>query len=162
MKVLGIDPGYERVGVAILEKKNNEKEKVLYSECFKTSTKLDFPERLKKIGERIEETIKEYKPDKLAIESLFLNTNQKTAMKVSEARGVIIYEAIKSGLDIFQASPPQIKISVTGYGRSNKEQVMKMVRMLVDINEGKDSDDELDAIATALTCFAYNKQTPSF
>ena len=144
------------MGVAILEKnkKSDKKEKVIFSECFKTSAKLDFAERLKLIGEEVEKIIKKYKPEVLAIETLFLNTNQKTVMHVAEARGVVIYEAIQAGLKIFEASPPQIKIATTGYGRANKVQIMKMVKILVEIDKIKTSDDELDAIAIALTAFA--------
>lgn len=156
MIILGIDPGYERLGIAVLEKdKPGEKECVLFSECFKTSPKLEFSERLNLIGEEVKKTIKKYKPEILSIETLFLNTNQKTAMRVSETRGVVIYEATRAGLKIFEASPPQIKIATTGYGKSDKTQIIKMVKMLVKIEQTKTSDDELDAIAIALTAFAY-------
>ena len=158
MKILGIDPGFERLGVAILEKnKNDKKERVIFSECFKTSAKLEFSERLNLIGEKVENIIKKYNPEVLSIETLFLTTNQKTVMHVAEARGVVIYEASKAGLKIFEASPPQIKIATTGYGRADKKQIIKMVQILVDIDKGKKSDDELDAIAIALTAFAYIK-----
>ena len=155
MIILGIDPGFERLGIAILEKEKNQKEHVVFSECFKTSAKLEFAERLQLIGEQVGKIIKKYKPDVLAIETLFLTTNHKTVMNVAEARGVILYEAKKSGLKIFEASPPQIKIATTGYGKADKEQVMRMVKMLVDIEDSKSSDDELDAIAIALTAFAH-------
>ncbi|OGI63193.1 crossover junction endodeoxyribonuclease RuvC [Candidatus Nomurabacteria bacterium RIFCSPHIGHO2_01_FULL_40_12] len=156
MKILGIDPGYERLGIAILEKnKNNKKERVLFSECFKTSAKLEFSQRLKLIGEEVKKIIKKYEPEVLAIETLFLNTNQKTVMRVAEARGVTIYEAAQAKLEIFEATPLQIKVAVTGYGRASKEQIIKMAKILVDIEKSKTSDDELDAIAIALTAFAY-------
>lgn len=156
MIILGIDPGYERLGIAVLEK-NKGKEEVLYSECFKTSAKLKFEDRLFLIGQKIEEIIKKYKPEVLAIETLFSNTNQKTVMHVSETRGVVIYEAIKKSLKIFEASPPQIKMATTGYGKADKNQVIKMVKMLVKIDNNKKSDDELDAIAIALTAFAHTR-----
>ena len=157
-RILGVDPGFERLGIAILEKnKSDKKEKVIFSTCFKTSAKLDFPERLFLIGDKIKEIIEEYKPEILSIETLFLNTNQKTVMKVSEARGLVIYEASRKKLKIFEASPPQIKIATTGYGRSDKTQINKMVKMLVYIDEKVKSDDELDAIAIALTAFANIK-----
>ena len=158
MRILGIDPGYERLGIAILEKeKHGNKEHVIFSECFKTSAKLEFSERLFLIGEEVKNVIKKYKPEILAIETLFLNTNQKTVMHVAEVRGVVIYEAICAGLKIFEASPPQIKIATTGYGRANKIQINKMVKILVKIDENIKSDDELDAIAIALTAFAHLK-----
>jgi crossover junction endodeoxyribonuclease RuvC len=156
MIILGIDPGFERLGIAVLEKnKGDKKEKVLFSECFKTSAKLEFSERLNLIGERIKEIIKKYKPEVLSIETLFLTTNHKTVMQVAEARGVVIYEASRTRLQIFEASPPQIKITTTGYGRSDKAQIIKMVKILVDIDNSKKSDDELDAIAIAITAFAH-------
>jgi len=156
MIILGIDPGFERLGVAILEKNSGDKkEKVLFSMCFHTSPKLDFSERLSLIGKEIKRIIKKYKPNVLAIETLFLTTNHKTVMHVAEARGVVIYESICAGLKIFEASPPQIKIATTGYGKANKEQVMKMVKILVNIDNHKKSDDELDAIAIAITAFAH-------
>ena len=166
MRILGIDPGFERLGVAILEKparnefhsggnKGYKKERVLFSECFKTSAKLEFPERLFLIGKEIKKIIKKFQPEILAIETLFFTSNQKTVMHVAEVRGVAIYEASLEGLKIFEASPPQIKIAITGYGKANKEQVMKMVRALVEMAKFKTSDDELDAIAIALTAFAH-------
>jgi len=166
MRILGIDPGFERLGIAVLEKADKKtafvknsgvsrKERVVFSECFKTSAKLEFSERLHLIGKEVRKIIKEYKPEVLAIETLFLNTNQKTVMRVAEARGVVVYEASLAGLQIFEASPPQIKIATTGYGRANKEQIMKMVKMLVEMDKTKSSDDELDAIAIALTAFAH-------
>ena len=156
MRIIGIDPGFERLGIAVLEKNSGDKnEKVIFSECFKTSAKLEFSDRLKLIGEEVGTVIKKYKPEILAIETLFLTTNQKTVMHVAEARGVVIYEAIKAGLKIFEASPPQIKIATTGYGKADKIQVMRMVKMLVKIDNAKKSDDELDAIAIALTGFAH-------
>jgi len=176
MRILGIDPGYERLGIAVLEKTTEAtcpsgrrgpqgKEQVIFSECFKTSAKLEFSERLKLIGEEVKKIIKKYKPEVLAIETLFLNTNHKTVMHVAEARGVVIYEAVCAGLKIFEASPPQIKIATTGYGKANKEQVIKMVKILVDIDNsktrqrnGRESDDELDAVAISLTAFACLKK----
>jgi crossover junction endodeoxyribonuclease RuvC len=158
MRILGIDPGFERLGVAILEKnKGDKKERVLFSECFKTSAKLEFSERLTMLGEEVRKIIKKYKPEILSIETLFLTSNQKTVMRVAEARGVVIYEASRAGLKIFEASPPQIKIATTGYGASDKAQIIKMVKILVEIDKSKKSDDELDAIAIALTAFAYNR-----
>ena len=152
MRILAIDPGYERVGIAILGK-----DTLVFSECFKTSSKIPFSERLFLIGREIESVIKKYKPKLLAIEKLFFATNQKTAMSVSEAKGVIVYEAKKAGLKIFEYTPLEIKIAVTGYGKSDKKSVIDMVKKLIKINENKNSDDEIDAIAVGLTCFAREK-----
>ena len=157
MIIIGIDPGYERLGIAVLEKSiaTGNKECLLFSECFKTSTKLKFEERLQKVGNEIKKIIKKYKPEILAIETLFLNTNHKTVMHVAEVRGVIIYEGMGAGLKVFEASPPQIKIATTGYGRANKEQMMKMIKILIKVDKKIKSDDELDAMAIALTAFTH-------
>ncbi len=159
MRILGIDPGYERLGVAVLEKNiGDKKERVIFSECFKTPTKIDFALRLEMLGGEIKKTIKKYKPDVISIETLFFEKNQKTAMRVAEARGVVIYEAICAKLEIFEATPLQIKMATTGYGKADKQQIIKMVKMLVEIPDNKTSDDELDAIAIALSAFAYLRQ----
>lgn len=155
MKIIGIDPGYDRIGIAIIEKKSpKEKEVLLYSECFTTSKKTEIYDRLTEVGLRIRTLIQEYQPHMLAMESLFITKNQKTAMHVSEARGIIAYEARLAKIPIFEYTPPQIKVAVTGDGHSDKSQIIKMVPLLVIISEKKRLDDEYDAIAVALTCAA--------
>ncbi len=154
MNILAIDPGYERIGIAVIEKTNKNKDVLVYSSCFKTSEKIPFHERLTLIGTEVERVIKKYKPIALAIEKLYFTTNQKTVMGVSEARGVIIYSASRNGLNIFEYTPPQIKIAVTSYGKSSKQMVMAMVPKLIDIDPKINSDDELDAIAIGLTALA--------
>ncbi len=152
MKILGIDPGYERVGIAVLEKNvGDHKEKILYSNCFKTSKTLPLNERLLLIGEEIEAVVKKWQPQKLAIEKLYFENNAKTAMGVSEARGVIIYIAGSHGLEILEYTPLQIKSAVTGYGKATKEQVHSMVAKLIDLPATVKQDDEIDAIAIAIT-----------
>ncbi len=155
MKLLSIDPGYERVGIAIIE--HQQKDVLIFSTCFKTSAKLPFYERLEIIGREIEKLIKKYKPEALAIEKLYFAANHKTVMGVSEARGVIIYCSSRNGLKIFEYTPSQIKVAVTGYGKANKEMVMSMVPKLITITKETNSDDELDAIAIGLTCLAREK-----
>jgi len=159
MKIITIDPGYERVGIAVLEKSHvatamRDKEVLLFSECFVTKTTEKHEERLRLIGEEIEKIIKKYRPEAMGIETLFFKTNAKTAMKVSEARGVIMYEAAKKGLTVMEYTPLQIKVAVTGYGKSDKEQVTEMVKKLIKIEKILKYDDEYDAIAVGLTFFA--------
>lgn len=156
MRVISIDPGYERLGIAVIEKENS-KEKLLFSGCFKTSPKISHEERLKLIGQEIEKIIKEFKPNVLSVETLFFKNNQKTGMKVSEARGVILYVASVNGLEVKEFSPMDIKIAVTGYGLSDKEQVIFMVKKLIKIDKEIKYDDEYDAIAVGLTYFATTK-----
>jgi crossover junction endodeoxyribonuclease RuvC len=154
MRILGIDPGYDRVGIAVIEKKSNAKEILLYSECLQTSSRDTFYTRIGQVGTRVAEVIEEYCPDAMAIESLFIKRNQITAMRVSEARGVIIYEAVRKGMSVYEYTPLQIKVAVTGHGGSDKTQVMKMIPLLIKIGVKKSQDDEYDAIAVALTCMA--------
>lgn len=151
MKILGIDPGYDRLGIAIIEKLPKGREVLLYSDCLQTSTKETIYERFGKIGSEIKTVIEKFKPDALAIETLFITKNQKTAMRVSEARGIIIYEAINSNLPIYEYTPMQIKVAVTSDGNSDKERIIKMVKILIDIPKKDARDDEYDAIAVALT-----------
>ena len=152
MKIIGIDPGYDRVGIAIIENKE-----LIHSECFSTSPKDPFHKRLTEIGQRINTVIKRYSPEIMAIESLFITKNQKTAMKVAEARGVISYEASLMNIEIFEYSPPEIKVAITGYGNSDKAQIIKMIPLILKIKAKKALDDEYDAIAVALTCQAHLK-----
>lgn len=156
MKILGIDPGIERVGIAVLEKVGN-KEVFLFSECFKTSAKLSHAERLHLIGTEMLAVITEWKPNAMAIEKLFFETNTKTAMSVAEARGVMMYSAAAANLSIHEYTPLEIKVAVTGYGKSDKKAIMDMVPRLIKVPERKMIDDEVDAIAVALTCFAHEK-----
>jgi crossover junction endodeoxyribonuclease RuvC len=157
MIILGIDPGYDRLGIAIIEKPYKGKESLLYSDCFTTSSKDDIYTRLEQIGTEISSVIEKFKPDALAIENLFITKNQKTAMRVSEARGIIIYECLKNSLDVFEYSPMQIKTAITSDGTSDKERMIKMVNLLIKIPKKKALDDEYDAIAVALTHSAYCK-----
>jgi crossover junction endodeoxyribonuclease RuvC len=153
MRILGIDPGYERLGMAIIEKQNH-KEEVVYSDCFHTSPKIPFHERLFLLGDEIRTIIEKYKPKAVAVETLMFNTNQKTAMYVAEARGVVLYEVARKKLEVYEFTPLQIKIALTGHGRSDKKQVTEMVKRLVSINKKDAKDDEYDAIACGLTCMA--------
>lgn len=151
MRILGIDPGYDRIGVAVIDKADGEKEKLIFSTCIQTNKKDSFEKRICFLGLEIKKIIKEFKPNRLAIESLFIEKNQKTAMKVSEARGIIIYECALENLEIKEFSPLQIKIAVTGYGRSDKRQIIDMLHRLIKIETKIKHDDEYDAIAVALT-----------
>jgi len=154
MIILGIDPGYDRLGIAVIEKPIKGKEVVIYSNCFQTSSTDDIYERFRHIGKEMERIMEQFQPNCMAIETLFMSTNQKTGMRVAEARGIILYEAIKKHIPVFEYSPGQIKMAVTGDGTSDKFRMIKMVHLLVSIPQKKTHDDEYDAIAVALTCAA--------
>lgn len=158
MNVLGVDPGYERLGIAIITKEPGaRRETLLHSECFRTSAKDAHSERLARILERIEHIIDTHKPDVLAVETLFFSKNTTTALKVAEARGTIIAACARKGLRVLEFSPQDIKIAVTGSGSSDKTQVMKMIPMLIAMPDQKKLDDEYDAIAAGITCFAMGR-----
>ena len=162
--VLGCDPGYERLGVAVVARlpgERGDKEQLLYSSCIRTPKELAFAERLKMIGSSFSTLIQKYKPDALALENIFLVKNQKTAMQVAEVRGVLTYLAASENVPVFHYSPPEVKVAVTGYGGSSKAHVGAMVEKLVVLQKKKGRvDDELDAIAVALTCLASTRNFP--
>jgi crossover junction endodeoxyribonuclease RuvC len=154
MKILAIDPGYERVGVAILEKVSGQKEILLFSECIQTDKKFEHSERLFQIKTELEKIIKKHKPKFLAIENLFFSKNQKTAMLVAEARGAILVTAKSHGLEVSEFTPNSIKVAVTGYGKSDKKTIINFLPKLIQINKKIKYDDEFDAIAIGITFFA--------
>jgi len=158
MRVLAIDPGYDRIGFAILEQNPKDRsEQVLYSACLVTSRDDPFYKRLQCAGEEMESIIKKFSPNTCALEKLFFVSNQKTAMGVSEARGVFLYIAAHHGLFLFEYTPLQIKSAVTGNGHSDKKQVSDMIHRLISIKKNIQHDDEYDAIAIGLTCLASEK-----
>ena len=159
--ILGIDPGYGRIGLAVLEK-TNRGEKLLHSECFETDSKLPHFARLLLIGNKIRETIEKFQPQKVAVETLLWSKNKKTALQVAEARGVILLEAARQNVKLFELNPNQVKLAVTGYGKSDKKQIINMVKILLKMktdSKQKKHDDEYDAIAIAITCSAISLST---
>ncbi len=153
MRVLAFDPGYDRLGVAVMEKTNG-KEILIHSECVTTDRTDTMPERLHIIGSRIETLTHEFHPDHVALETLFFNKNQKTAIAVAEVRGIILFLARKAGCSIAEFSPQEIKVAVTGYGKSDKSAVTGMVKRLVPNVPDTALDDEYDAIAVGITALA--------
>lgn len=153
MIVIAVDPGYDRVGVAVVEKENG-KESVLFSECFTTNKADTINVRIMTIGQRLAVLMDKYKPDFFAIEGLFFSKNTKTALNVAEARGVMIFQALQYDLPVYEYTPNQIKVAVAGHGGASKKDIFFMVSHLVNIDDRKRIDDELDAIAIGLTFLA--------
>jgi len=154
MKVLGIDPGFGRMGVAIVEKVEGGREKLLYSTCLVTPKTNLFAERLGYLEVKLDKILKIWQPDAGAIERLFFTTNQKTAMQVAEVRGMVLALLTRKGVGSHEYTPGEIKVAVTGSGRANKGAVAGMVsRLLPGLGKLK-FDDEYDAIAVALTHIA--------
>jgi crossover junction endodeoxyribonuclease RuvC len=156
-RVLGIDPGYDRLGWAVLERFSG-KESVIASGCIETDRKAEGAARLLAIGNELKAVIKKHSPAALAIEKLFFNQNVTTALKVAEARGVVLLEAARAGLSVHEYSPQDVKIAVTGYGKASKSDVERMVEKLVKLPaKQKRLDDELDAVALGITHLASEK-----
>jgi len=151
MIILGIDPGFDRMGWAILEKKLG-KEKLISSGCLITKRSLLYGERIFGLGQELEKIIKCFKPDIVAVEQLFFFKNQKTALKVSEARGMVLYIVASKNISVYELTPLQIKMALTGYGRAEKQQVQKMVMNILKLKKKPKYDDEIDAIACAMSC----------
>lgn len=149
MIILGIDPGYAIVGWGILDY-NGVNFKTLAYGAINTRAGVDFPIRLAHIYDSLSLIISKYKPDCAAIEKLFFQNNQKTAIDVGQARGVIVLAAQKAGLEVFEYTPLQVKQSVVGYGRAEKNQVMEMTRAILKLKEVPKPDDTADALAIAI------------
>ena len=156
MVIMGIDPGYARVGWAIITSNNSQLTVNNYG-CVETSKKQNSQERLVDVYKQVLSLIKKYKPDILAIEELFFTNNAKTAFKVGEARGVIILAGAQQKIPVFSYTPLQVKIAVTGYGNADKGQVGRMIKAILKLKEIPKIDDTADAIATALT-HAFTKK----
>lgn len=148
--ILGIDPGYDRIGWAVGNKQPSGI-KVIEFGCIKTSKNKPLFDRYHEIDDQLTKILEKLKPSQLAIESLFFFKNHKTALKVSEARGVIISCAMRKKLAIHEYTPLQIKQAVTGYGQADKRAVEKMVRMQLELPNKKIIDDTVDALAIFLT-----------
>lgn len=160
MRILAIDPGYDRCGVAVVEK-FHPRDTVVYSTCLTTNKKDTVHTRIHHIGARIREFMQVFQPDAVAVESLFLSNNQKTAMAVAEVKGVIGFLATDANIPLYEFTPLQIKIAITGDGRAPKERIDMMIPRLTDFDRaaklaeygGNSSgiDDEIDAVAVGVT-----------
>ena len=154
MIILGIDPGFAIVGYGAVEYKGNKFKTVEYG-AVTTPAKTEMFSRFKAIYDEVCEIIERVKPDVMAIEELFFNSNQKTAINVAQARGIIILAAMNSGIDVFEYTPLQVKQAVVGYGRAQKAQVQQMVKVLLNLEAVPKPDDTADALAIAI-CHAHS------
>ena len=154
-RVLAIDPGYDRLGVAVLERQSG-KETLLHSACILTNKSEPLTERLYTLGDAVATLLTTYTPDAVAIETLFFNKNTKTAIGVAQARGIIIFLAKNAGCTVHEFGPQEIKVAVTGYGKSDKPAVIDMVKRLIVGAPQKALDDEYDAIAVGITALAHH------
>lgn len=149
MTILGIDPGYATVGFGIV-RGDRSRQGLVQCGVIKTPAGGAFATRLKQVYDDISLIIRQFEPDAIAIEELFFNKNEKTAIQVAHARGVLLLAGEESGVPLFEYTPLQVKMAVTGYGRADKQQVMEMVKRLLGLSQVPRPDDAADALATAL------------
>ena len=150
MIILGIDPGTAITGYGIIEDDNNLK--MIDYGCITTTTDYSTAERLHILDKGLLKIIKKYKPKKIAVEDIFFFKNVKTAVKVSQARGVILSRVAKTKIPVFEYTPLQMKQAVTSYGRADKNQVQQMVKLLLNLKEIPKPDDAADGLAAAICC----------
>jgi crossover junction endodeoxyribonuclease RuvC len=150
VRILGIDPGYQRTGYAVLEASTEDKPSLVESGVFETSADEPFPQRLRQMRDAAREVIERLQPAELALEELYWSKNVKTAIAVAQARGVLMLAASELGLEVAEYSPTVLKLGLTGSGDAGKDQVKYMVEQMLKLPEAKRLDDEYDAIALAL------------
>lgn len=150
MRVLGVDPGLAITGFAVVAENENNAIPVSYG-CIRTSPKEEHYKRLLTIYEDLTEIINKYEPEVAVVEKLFFNKNVSTALKVGEARGVVLLAIAKANIPIYEYTPLQVKQSLVGYGRADKQQVQYMVKAEFNLKETPSPDDVADACAIALT-----------
>lgn len=149
-RIIGIDPGFGRVGVGIIEERGREWKAMQYG-CIETDPKKSFVGRLVEIEASLNKIIIKYKPTHAAVEELFFYKNITTAIQVGQARGVILLTLVRANISISEFTPLEIKQAITGYGRADKSQIQKMVSTLLHLNKKSIQDDAADALAVALT-----------
>ncbi|HEY7024949.1 MAG TPA: crossover junction endodeoxyribonuclease RuvC [Candidatus Limnocylindrales bacterium] len=153
MIVLGIDPGTARTGYGLVERDGSTLRLVDYG-CLETLPTQELPRRLLEIHRAVTELILTHKPAQLGVERLFFNRNVQTAFAVGQARGVVLLAAAEHGLPVFEYGPHEVKVAVTGYGRADKNQVQRMVQMVLGMSTLPKPDDAADALAVAI-CLAH-------
>lgn len=156
MRILGIDPGFAITGFSVIDYEGN-KFKLITSGAILTEAHTSFPLRLEQIYNQLNNIITEYKPDAMAIEELFFNNNAKTAINVAQARGVILVTAKLNKVPIYEYTPLQVKQAVVGYGRADKMQVQRMVKMILHEENLPKLDDTTDSMAMAI-CHAHSSK----
>jgi len=147
--ILGIDPGYAILGYGVIEADGPRIRAVDYG-VIETKAGQPFPERLEKLYLGMRQLINLYKPDHVAFEELFFYRNVNTALPVGAGRGVAILAAQQMGLPLYEYTPMQIKLAVTGSGHADKKQVQQMVRALLNLREVPKPDDAADALGVAI------------
>lgn len=168
MIILGIDPGTAITGYGLIEeikeKKIQSKDTFKYLDCGIIQTSPSFPmaERLKKISKELNQLIKKHCPEVLAVENVYFFKNLKTAMPVSQVKGVILLSAANKNIPVYEFTPLQVKITLTGYGRAEKSQVQEMIKRELSLKEVPKPDDAADALAIAFCCGNFLNKIKKF
>ena len=149
-RILGIDPGFARTGYAVIERRGIDIRAVTYG-CISTASSTPYIERLLELDRRVTSIIRRHHPDRGAMERLFFCKNVKTAIAVGQARGVLLAAIGRHKLPLTEMTPQQIKSFVSGYGKASKQQVQRMVQILLHLSSIPKPDDAADALAIALT-----------
>jgi len=151
--VLGIDPGTARMGYGVVSREGSQLEMIDYG-CLETTNDRPLEQRLLIIHEGLTDLIETHRPEAMGVERLFFNKNVQTAMAVGQARGVVLLVAAQHGLPVFEYGPHEVKLAVTGYGRAPKDQVQRMVQLVLSMSQIPKPDDAADALAVAV-CTAH-------
>ncbi len=160
MIILGIDPGTATTGYGVLDFTKKRLKYLAYG-CIKTDKELSPEKRLQLIYNELNGLIKKYRPNALSVEKVFFFKNAKTAIPVSQARGVILLAAAKKKLPVYEFTPLQVKMNIVGYGRAQKNQVQKMIKLLLDLDQIPKPDDAADALGLAISCAYLLKKSKS-
>ncbi|MDR2559369.1 MAG: crossover junction endodeoxyribonuclease RuvC, partial [Oscillospiraceae bacterium] len=160
MRIIGIDPGYAIVGYGVVDYARGQFKTPAYG-VIRTKSGTDFAARLEEIYLDLSTILNEYKPEYMSLEKIFFTTNQKTAIDVAQARGVIILTAKTRGINIIEYTPLQVKSAVTGYGKADKKQVQEMTARILTLDVIPKPDDAADALAVAI-CLAHSHKSQLF
>ncbi len=158
-KIIGLDPGIARTGYAILHKNTDTVKPIEYG-CITTKASTPLPERLNQIYHQLTRIIKKHQPTVMILEKVFFNHNQTTINTVGQAQGVMLLCAAQNQLQVEFVTPLQIKSALTGYGQADKQQIQRMVQILLNLETLPTPDDTADALACGLTYFSYHQFAP--
>lgn len=154
--ILGIDPGTATMGWGVVRQEGSRLRYVQHG-AITTPSDWEMPRRLGRLFDGVTELVRGYRPETVAIEELFFNTNTTTAITVGQARGVAILAAYKAGIEVAEYTPLQVKQAITSYGRADKRQVQEMVKALLNLREAPKPDDAADGLAIAI-CHAFSSR----
>lgn len=149
MVIIGIDPGLATVGIGLIEATSAHDLTILDYFTIETSATAPFPERLTEISKDLDELLQIHQPELAVIEKLYFSVNEKTALDVAQARGVILAACAMQNMTIIEPTPPELKSCITGDGAADKKQMQQMIKMIFNLDEIPKPDDAADALALA-------------